>query len=80
MLAPGSYSAGPEGAGVLHRQLLIPADEAQPGVARERARQQSGFAQHLKTVADAEDRQPVVGRLHHLGDDGENRAIAPARR
>ncbi len=62
------------------RQLLIAADEAQPGIAGERTGQQPGLAQHLETVADAEHRQPVVGRLHDLRDHrGEARDGAGAQ-
>ena len=45
-------------AGRLDAQLLVSADEAQPGVAGQRTRQQMRLAEHLETVADAEYRQP----------------------
>ena len=51
-----------------------------PRVARERARQQAGFAQHLETVADAEHRQPVGAASTTSATTGEKRAMAPARR
>ena len=45
------------------------ADEVQVAVADQRTRQQSGFAENLKTVADAEHKAAAVGKLldrvHH---------------
>ncbi len=53
-------------------------DEAQPGVAGERPRQQVGLAEDLEAVADAEHRQPPRRRrddlAHHRREPGDGAA------
>ena len=53
--------------------------ELQIAVADERAGQQAGFGEHLKAVADAEDKAAVVGELFHglhHGAEPRDRAAA----
>lgn len=49
--------------------------EAEPSVLLQRAGQQTGFAEHLEPVADAEHRSTLLGerghRLHDRGEAGE---------
>ena len=59
-------SATTSGVGRLHLQPHVAAHEVQAGVAGQRPGQQAGFAQHLETVADSQDRQPTRGGLDHL--------------
>ena len=65
---------------VLDPEPDILADEAEPAVAGQRARQQVRFAQDLEAVADPEHRQASPRGGHKLGLTGANRAIAPQRR
>ena len=53
-LSPASYPRGEQALAVLDPERHGAADEAQPSVAHQRARQQPGFGQHLETVADAD--------------------------
>jgi hypothetical protein len=69
-LVAGRVFRGPHGRGVFHPQPLIPADEVQADVAGERPGQQPCLTQHLKSVADTEDGQPVAGRVHDHADHG----------
>jgi hypothetical protein len=49
-------------------------------IAQQRAGQQPGFDQNLKSVADAEHQAAVGGELLHRAITGEKRAMAPQRR
>ena len=56
----GIVAAGERGVGALDLHVHVTADEFQPGIAHQDARQQTGLAQNLETVADAEH-QPARG-------------------
>ncbi len=49
----------------------------QADVAGERPGQQPGLTQHLKSVADTEDGQPVAGRVHDRADHGGKTSNRP---
>ena len=71
----------PRRRGRRHLAATVAADEVQAGVAGQRARQQPGLAQHLKSVADAQHRH-AAGRPPSITSPitGANLAIAPQRR
>src|SRR5690606_24511981 len=68
-LLPDREPARPRRGGGLDAQPLVAADEVQPGVAHERARQQPRLAGDLEAVADAEDRGAPAGRRDDLRHD-----------
>jgi hypothetical protein len=61
-------------------QRHVAADEADAGIAHQRAGQQAGFGQHLKAVAHAQHRHAAFGGADHRRITGERAAIAPERR
>ena len=78
--------AGERRIGRLHPQRHRPADEFQPAIAHQRARQQPSFHQNLESVAHAQH-QPARGRellhrVHHrrkLGDGAAAQVIAVSK-
>ncbi len=76
----GTIAAGEDRLAGADGQRHVAADEIEPGVAHQRARQQTDLGQHLETVADAEHRHAALGRLDHRATIGERAAIAPQRR
>src|SRR5690606_19456175 len=67
-------AARPGGPSGLHAELLFAADKLLVVVANESAGQQPGLAQHLESVADAENGQAVLGSVDHgLHDRRESR-------
>ena len=73
-------SSGEHRSGRVDAALDGRAEELQPRVLLERAREQAGLRQHLEAVADAEDRPSRRGVLGHGRHHGEKRANAPVRK
>ena len=53
------------GAGILHAHMHRLAHILQSGIAHESARQQPGFAQNLKSIADSEHQPSAIGKFAH---------------
>ena len=66
--------------GLLGAHPDVLAVKLQVAIAQHRARQQPGLEQHLKAVADPEDRPAPPAKSATAVMIGENRAIAPVRR
>ena len=70
--------ARPRGVGVLHEQILVAADEVLVIVSDEGTGQQTGLAEDLEAVADAEHRHTGIRRsddgLHDRGESGDRTA------
>ena len=65
----------------LDRELDGLAQEREPGVLLQRAREQAGFGEHLEPVADADDGTTRRRRCSATASiTGEKRAMAPVRR
>ena len=64
--------------GGFHAEVLVFADEVEAFVANEGAREESAFAEDLKTIADADDSPAGCGetfhRLHDRGETGDGSA------
>ncbi|MHC2867667.1 hypothetical protein ACVIYH_008745 [Bradyrhizobium diazoefficiens] len=72
---PGIVAAGERRIGTLDAQMHVAADEFQLRIAHQHARQQAGFAEDLKAVADAEHetalRRIIAHRVHHRRTRGD---------
>ena len=78
---PRIVTAGERRVGPLDAQMHILADEFQPRIAHENARQKTGLAEDLETVADAEHEAALGGILVCTASMiGARAAIAPQRK
>ena len=76
----GPIKMGEGGLRIDDLKLDLAADEFQRGVAHQHTGQQTGLAQGLKTVADAEYGYAGFGAADDLAQDRKSAEMAPARR
>src|SRR3546814_16398788 len=75
---PVLIAAGEQRLTVLDPEMDLPADEMQPGVAHQDARQQPSLGQHLKAIADAElHERPAVAYHWRVFASPEWPSISP---
>jgi len=77
---PFATTGSEQRTGVFDSQIDILADKLERVVAKQDAREQTGFNKNLKAVADADTTPPLFAKRTTSFIIGENRASAPQRR